>query len=439
MTADKQEVPTSGAVGGEAAKEAALIATFYGPRGGQWVNPLHDELSQSLPKPPGAFVDCFKPPGDAAHDAIAIQLALNVPGEAAKGWKDARQTLQSILSGAMALKGIWGHTLIYQAELSEGVDPDSALEELLPAIRRLHSSNDLGPLAAVKMSGGRLWLLGIPDRGDGLETGTVYAALSPPEKAEALQAMFYGPVAMLLEPDLIAHKGYYLMRQYRGEHLENMFEVSADKLRQTTSELLGGLSSNTLKTDKLDELADKYRSLLRVVAKLRELHTALVKQKGNYERSSKTRPGGGEVIGFHSEHLETATLELNLRLEELQYVQEPADKAMSMAQLKENENHEARQVRTEAWLAAVALSLALAKIIDHEATWALLTLLASAFLSIELTDHMRETPRAIMVIVATQILIVGTVAVIGGLLVNKFVGKARGVRKARGLTLPPET
>jgi len=433
LTADKQEVPTSGAVGGEAAKEAALIATFYGPRGDQWINRLYDKLSQKLPKAPEAFLDCFKPPGGAAHDAIAIQLALNVPGEAAKGWKDARQTLQSILSDLWRpLKGTWGQTLIYQAELSEGVDPDSALEELLPAIRQLHSSNDLSPLAAVKVSGGRLWLLGIPDRGEGLEAATVYAALSPPEEAEALQAMFYGPVAMLLEPDLIAHKGYYLMRQYRGEDLENMFEESADKLRQTTSELLGGLSSNTLKTDKLDELAGKYRSLLPVVAKLRELHTALVKQKGNYERSSKTRTGGGEVIGFHREHLKTATLELKLKLEELQYVLEPADKAMSMAQLKENENQEARQVRTEAWLAAVALSLALAKIIDHKATWAFLTLIDPA-LPIEITRHTSEEPGGIMLLVATQILIVGTVAVVGGLLVNKFVGRARG------LTLPPET
>ena len=77
MTADKQEVPTSGAVGGEVAKEAALIATFYGPRGGQWIDRLYLKLSLLLPKPPEAFLKYFEPPGGAAHDAIAVQLALH--------------------------------------------------------------------------------------------------------------------------------------------------------------------------------------------------------------------------------------------------------------------------------------------------------------------------------------------------------------------------
>jgi hypothetical protein len=69
----------------------------------------------------------------------------------------------NFLPNDAAVKGIWGYTLVYQAELYEGVDPDSALKELLPTIRRLHSSDDLHPLdslAEVKVSGGRLW----PDR-----------------------------------------------------------------------------------------------------------------------------------------------------------------------------------------------------------------------------------------------------------------------------------
>lgn len=38
--------------------------------------------------------------GDAAHDTIVIQLALNVPEEAAKAWKDTRQALEELLSEA---------------------------------------------------------------------------------------------------------------------------------------------------------------------------------------------------------------------------------------------------------------------------------------------------------------------------------------------------
>ena len=195
----------------------------------------------------------------------------------------------NFLPNDAAVKGIWGYTLVYQAELNEGVDPDSALKELLPTIRRLHSSDDLHPLdslTGVKVSGGRLWLLGIPVEGEGLEAATLYATLSPPNEAQALLDMFYGPAAMLLEPDLIAHKGYYLMRQYRGDELEAEYDESADGLRKTTSELLGGLSQDPPQTDKLTELAHKYQRLFSVVAKLSDLHTALVKQKHNYESSS---------------------------------------------------------------------------------------------------------------------------------------------------------
>jgi hypothetical protein len=430
LTADKQEVPTSGAVGGEAAKEAALIATFYGPRADQRINRLHDKLSLSLSnKPLKAFLERFEPPGGAAHDAIAVQLALNVPGEAAKGWKDARQTLQSILSDATALEGTWGHTLIYQAELREGVDPDSALEELLPAIRRLHSSNDLGPLAAVKVSGGRLWLLCIPDRGEGLEAATVYAALSPPEEAEALQAMFYGPVAMLLEPDLIAHKGYYLMRQYRGEELQNMFEESAKKLRQTTSELLGGLSSNTLRTDKLDELAGKYQRLFPVVAQLSELHTALVKQKHNYENSSKTRPEGGEIVEFHGEHLETATLELNLEIVELQHDLEAADKAVSMAQVKVDEAQKGRQVRIEAGLAAAGVALALPHLLEPETISALLGLWPLE-IHVPHTHNRLLTDAGHLMVLVAQVAIIGPIAYLTYRLVSEgLLHKLQGLHK----------
>jgi hypothetical protein len=435
LTAYKQEVPTSGAVGGDAAKEAALIATFYGPRGDQRINRLHDKLSQSLRKLPKPFLDCFKPPGDAAHDAIAVQLALNCDGNAVNAWATMRQRLEGIFVEDGSLEGTWGHSLIYQAELSEGVDPeDAVLGGLLPAIRRLHSSEDLHPLASADVSGGRLWLVGIPDRADGLDAATVYLGLSSADNAEALLDMVYGPEAMLLESDLIAHKGYFLMRQYRSSDLESRYQVSLNSLQETTNKVLRSLARHPpVPPELLHELARKYVLVFRVLPHLSDLRIALVKQKHNYRLSFRMLTEGREVIAFHREHLETATLELKLKLEELRYVLKPADKAVSMAQVREHENQEARQVRTEAWLAAVALSLALAKIINHEATWALLSLFASAFLSIDLTDDMRHTRWAIMVIVFTQILIVGSVAVVGGLLVNKFVGRARG------LTLPPET
>jgi hypothetical protein len=242
LTADKQEVPTSGAVGGEATKEAALIATFYGPCGDQWINRLPDKLSQSLPKPPEAFLKRFEPPGGAMYDATAVQLALNVDGKVANAWETMRRRLEGIFVETGSLEGTWGHPVIYQAELSEGVDPEAVLGGLLPAIRRLHSSEDLLPLASANVSGGRLWLVGIPDRDDGLDAATVYLGLSSPDNAEALLDMVYRPEAILLESDLIAHKGYYLMRQYRSSDLESSYQESLDSLQETTNLLDVSLS-----------------------------------------------------------------------------------------------------------------------------------------------------------------------------------------------------
>ena len=423
----------SGAIAGGAASEATLIATLYGHSGAdEPIARLCERLQPSLPKPPEAFLECFDPPGRAAHDTSAIQLALNVPGEAAKAWQEARQMLEGILlPNDAAVEGIWGYTLVYQAELNEGVDPDSALKELLPAIRRLHSPDDLYPLdslAQVEVSGGRLWLLAIPVEGEGLEAATLYAALSPPKEAQALLDVFYGPTAMLLEPDLIAHKGYHQMRQYRGDHLEEKYDESADSLRNTTSELLGGLSRDPAQTDKLTELARKYQLLFPVVAKLSELHTALAKQQLNYESSSKTRTRGGEIVEYHHEQLEMATLGLNLGIEELRHALEAADKAVSMAQVKVEEAQEGRQLRIEAVLAAAGVALALPHLLEPETISALLGLL----LDIEV-PHMENgllTESGHLMVLVTQVAIIGPMAYLTYRLVTRgSLHKLRGFYK----------
>lgn len=219
MSSDAREPPADATPGGAVADEAALIATFYGRR---------DKMSEAtIPDvwhdpENNKFLYRFDPP--AAHDTTIIQLALNIAGSADTAWETARQRLESLLDTTNLPRLWWGYTLTYQAIVAPGVGADFALGKLQPSIRRLHSSESLQPLAQANMSGGKVWLLDIPTHGGGLEAATVYVALSQPDKEEELVKAIYGPDAGLLMPDLIAHKSYYQMREYRGEKVQRGFE-----------------------------------------------------------------------------------------------------------------------------------------------------------------------------------------------------------------------
>jgi hypothetical protein len=243
--------------------------------------------------------------------------------------------------------------------------------------------------------------------------------------------MLYGPVAMLLEPDLIAHEGYHQIRQHRGDDLENAYDKSADSLRETTSELLEGLSGSPAKMDKLDELAGKYRQLFPVVSKLSDLHTALIKQKHNYEGSSKTRTEGGEVVEFHRQHLEMATLELQLEIEELRNALEAADKAVSIAQVQVDKAQEKRQLGIEALLAAVGMALALPHLLEPETTAALLGLWPIE-IKVPHTENGLLTESGHLIVLVAQAIIILAFAYVAYLVVKGSLHKPRGPsRRAR--------
>jgi len=357
---------------------AALIATFYGRRrDGPLIQGLQERLYRGFlpesrePSTPAwwenradqVFGHCFRPSGRAALDTVAVQVALNADGSAAKAWPFMRDTLETKLEINKGLEDLWGYTLVYQAVLKAGVDPDKALRGSVASIGRLVSNESIQPLAAAEALGGRLWLLGIPDLGDGWAAGTVYCALGPPEGEEALLDLFYGPAAKLLTPDLIAHKGYYQMRQYRGEDLERKYEERLKELRQTTAELL-----HILKEDKEDppfnKLSQKYYQLGPVDSKFKELHVGMLRQLKNYDR---WREGvmDNDVVDFHGGQLEAAADELELIVQPLEDSLNKADKAVSLAQAQETKNLERILVAVTAVLATVTGVLATVEII----TW----------------------------------------------------------------------
>lgn len=353
MTVDTRGSAIDSVTAGVASK-GALIATFYGYREAALNRSLIERLCESLDLKPQAddprlwrnsarkaMLSRIDP--ETAHDATITQLALNAPGNAADAWDEMRQQLeaarlQSILD-VEDLSDYWGCTLTYHAVLNPDVDPEAALRELLPAVRRLHSSESpRSSLAQADMWGGRVWLVDIPDPDDGWTAATVYVALNPfhpPDQARVfVPGTIYGRKAALLMPDLISHKGYHQMRQYRADDLGHLYKESMKQLRHATRQLLSELGQQpVVETDNLNQLARKYNSLVPIASDLNQMRLSMARQLHNYNRWRTALKGNG-IIDFHRGRLETANLELELMVDELRDALETADKAVSLAQVK---------------------------------------------------------------------------------------------------------
>jgi hypothetical protein len=209
---------------------AALIATFYGPRG--QLQALFERLDAGETK---SLLRHFEPP--VAPDSSVVQLALNEPGSAAPAWQALRSRLEDKLDEEPTLRQIWGYTLIYQANLDLDLADDAVLTDLLPATRPFQAATTAAPtpVASAEVIGGMLWLLEVPLQGDGLQAATVHLAIGPSEPENRLvREVLYGPSVNLLMPDLIAHKGYHQIRQYRLDRLHDQYAAQVQALRQTT-------------------------------------------------------------------------------------------------------------------------------------------------------------------------------------------------------------
>lgn len=371
MTSDTQPSVID-TTSGTTSSQAALIATFYSDR--EVAPMLHEQLYRSLEPKPEAIVPknwqdpvsgkrlyCFDPSAIAAHDATIIQLVQTAPGNPTTGWKTMRRQLENILASSPG--NWWGYTLTYQASLTPDSDEDQALKELLPAVRRLRSPETLHPLVKADMSGGRVWLLGLPAKGGGLAAATVYVALSPREKADDLVSkVLYGRAAWLLVPDLIVHKSYFQKRQYSdGDLLRRYREKVVRPLTETTDQLLenlaqqeqplsnleqqnGSLSSLDQWVEEgrqrqieiaelLDDLAPAYYPLARYLSYLNMIHIALKRQLYNYDRW-QAELKDNDIIEYHRAHLEAIKEDLEMLVSEGRCALETADKAVSMARVQ---------------------------------------------------------------------------------------------------------
>lgn len=368
-------------------QKAALIANFYGKRGQlhQLIDRLVRELDLSLQGQDSYVNEAnrkllyhFDPP--SAHDTTIVQLALNTPGAVEPAWSSMRSQLAAILPDDAALEWVWGYTLIYQAELTQDVLPASALKQVLPAARGLPASAQESAqlLAKTDMPGGWIGLAALPLEGDGLKAATVYVALSQPDSHNRLvRDMLYNPDAALLMADLIAHKGYHQVRQYRLGGVLDRYRQQMDALRTRAGDVLLNLPEGTAVPGELDALGKKYSALVVAVADLHSLQVGLARQVDNYTWWYK-QAGEGEVVGYHQHFLEVASRELDLLVDEGQHPLDAAKMAVDMMGTRSEKEQERKQQRIETLLAAAAAVLSVLTLVDKEAVRGLLEFLGVA-------------------------------------------------------------
>lgn len=304
-------------------------------------------------------------------DTTFLQVALNARGDVGEAWRICRERLEkSLKREALKVKGIWGYTLTYQANLNSGVDPDEAFEKLRRSARLLHSNK--GPhtsLARAEVAGGWMWLLTSPSEVVGPESaGTVYVALSKPGQDKVLSEAFFDKEAKLLMPELIAHKSYYQRRQYRGERYEQ-YKEHLDEFRRLVRTLLNELERREIQSDEVSELTQRYYNLADMVWQLEDLRVSIARQLHNHDDEWEiTRDN--DIFQHHRRHIEASLAELELLVSDGQYALSVADPVLSISRYKAETKQEKEEARdqqvTQTVLLVVALALALPELIDKE-------------------------------------------------------------------------
>ena len=278
----------------------------------------------------------FTPIVAHAQDTRIVQLVLSdIPEDApaTDAFKGMLDQLEPLLND-QTIGEITGYTLTYQAVVPEPANEKQTfsdmlatlkLEELITSAKRPHLPANPIPLAETFVLGkkGKVWLINIPNLndptlGNQLEKGTVYLALSLRQaNDDIVNQVIYQQNADLFMPDLIAHKGYHQIRQYRlyGEQ-EQISSQIRSLVGQTTEPL------QTPKKGILERLRSKigrqqipYDQLPALIAQLDRVRISLDRQIHNYDLWAKG-VSGGDVLDYHASQLQTMLKELELMIKE---------------------------------------------------------------------------------------------------------------------------
>lgn len=358
-----------------------------------------------------------------AQDAVVVQLVCNEPltnRAAVDSWREMLASLETAFRDTFS-SDIFGYTLTYQAVIRNSTDSNKSfadllttinLNQLLEACKRpaAEPSQEVLAETVVLEEQGKVWLLDVPNvhqptRGDHLEKGMVYLALSLESANDAIVSqVIYGKSALLFMPNLVAHKGYNQIRQYR------LYNQQQDIRSQLT----------TIVYDAKQQLKN-----IKTITLLNRLHISLNRQIYNYGASSKydvsSKGLQNKVLAFHAAQLEAPLKEMELMIEEAGHVQRATDTAVLIMQTEVQE-------KFGTILAIIGVGLGISQVVDKSAADALLRL-CSPYLAFVPMLAVNESYDRLLTLGVQLGIIILAVMVLTPLvfwLSNRYVGWKRG-------------
>lgn len=398
---------------------AGIIINFYGRRGK--LKPLQKRIgiALNLVRAQGEHKDMSDdergihlyvadPPN--APDTSIIHLAVGDPNvepahDAETVWEKWLRIMQEadfnqILDEAVAETDeerqavFWGYSLIFHAAFAPAIDPSQPPPALLKLARRpgQRQWEPVEPLAYSQLEGSHLWLLDTPNEGHGSQAASVYVALLPQDKEPILLTkLYYGRSALLLDPDLFAHKSYYQRRQFVGlsandDSLRQKYKNQLITMPNLVAPLLGVTLANQTQTaanqtEQLHQLNEAYTRLLFTTSLLNEPHLSLAEQKKNYEWYGRLFGQNNDVYEYHHQQIILLYEELGLLLDKGQTMLEAARTTTEMIQAKLSQKQAKQERITQAILAVVGLALACPQLVDPTAAQAFYNFFSDAGLT----------------------------------------------------------
>lgn len=376
---------------------ADLIVNLYGSRKNhtEFSQPIKERMIQhfdmqldSQPETwyagtdeqPTAFLNIYYPP--EANDSLVIQIALNATEDTldtneqqeqvVTAWANLRNQLETILDQSLLEKdSLWGYTLIYHAILNQNrvYEPDRdiyrvfqcSIDKVSKEAKRLHQEKpaESYPVSA-NVSGGKLWLVDFPilDKSNP-HAATVYIAIgtSIEENEEHLEPkVLWGRTSSLFIPELIAHKSYWLWRDYhkldtkRNLTARRGYENYIETLRKQTSDLLRNKGN-------LNEFSDSYDAVLDIVLLLEKPYDTIERQEHNYIWW-KNKEYLGEITEFHCQYIESIKKDLELLIRQGRNILADAQIAINIIRARSSETIEEQQRSIQGLVATAGLLLA---------------------------------------------------------------------------------
>jgi hypothetical protein len=344
-------------------EDPLLLLTFYGPSDSlssfsgvieRWVNDARFEKGEVVWLPPKY--------ASRAHDADLMQVAFNGKGAAPQAWVALRTRAQGLFD-VLDRSKVWGYTWLYHAFVPKHA-VELSISELAGFALPSSQTTDGKPIACDMRNDSALCLLRIA-LGDASSPENTYMALTESDTDSAFWTTksLFGRRTSFAAIDLLAHKVYRLIRQYRDEEWFRNYEQQISVMESRARALLASRSPDGAKRT-VRSAVEQTRDMLVVLQELEMLQIAMQQQHENllaHQRDSAYGP----IAQFHLAQAHLAERELDLLVRKGRIVREHTGYAIESSNAELNSASAARQNVFQNAIAAIAAALAVPQLVDR--------------------------------------------------------------------------